>query len=102
MTSVISRVKPNSGYGWRVKKNEFRNAVAGEVVRLLRDEREKRGISMNVLAQRSGLSQASISLIERNLRIPNLDTLLRITEVLEVDLGKLIQKALRNAKKHKR
>lgn len=82
-----------------MSKDEWRNAVAGEVVRLLREKRETRGLSMNVLAQRSGLSQASISLIERNLRIPNLDTLLRIAEVLEVDLGKLIQKALRNARR---
>ena len=102
MTYVISRVKQNSRYGLVVMKDELREAVAREVVRLLREARETRGISMNVLAQRSGLSQASISLIERNLRVPNLDTLLRITEVLEVDLGKLIQKAMRDARNPKR
>lgn len=97
MTCVISCVNRNFGYGCRVRKNEVRVAVASNVVRLLRTEREKRGISMNLLAQRSGLSQSSISLIENNLRIPNLDTLLRITEVLEVNLGRVIQKAIQEA-----
>lgn len=54
---------------------------------------------MDSLAERAGLSQGAISLVERDLRNPTLDTLLRIAEVLEVDLGKLIQKALRNARK---
>lgn len=73
--------------------------MADHVVRLLRDAREKRGVSMNVLAQKCGLSQSSISLIERGLRVPNLDTLLRIAEVLDVNLGKVIQEALREASK---
>lgn len=57
---------------------------------------------MNVLAQKCGLSQSSISLIERGLRVPNFDTLLRIAEVLEINLGKLIQKALQEASKSNR
>jgi len=60
---------------------------------MLRQEREQRGISMNVLAQRAGLSQSMISLVERELRNPTLDTLLRIAQVLEVDLGRMITRA---------
>ena len=48
---------------------------------------------MTVLAGRAGLSQQSISYIERGLRIPNLDTLVRITDALEIDLWPLLKKA---------
>jgi transcriptional regulator with XRE-family HTH domain len=48
---------------------------------------------MTVLAGRAGLSQQSISYIERGLRIPNLDTLIRITDALEIDLWPLLKKA---------
>lgn len=50
---------------------------------------------MSVLAQRSGLSQGMVSLVEHGLRNPSLDTLLRMTEALDIDLGDV----LKNAKK---
>ena len=52
---------------------------------------------MNVLSKRAGLSQAMISLVERDLRNPTLDTLLRIANALELDLGKVISKATKLA-----
>lgn len=76
-----------------MSKDPVRKAVITEVIRQLRIEREKKGLSMNVLAQRSGLSQSMISLVENNHRGPTLDTLLRIAEVLEVDLGRIISKS---------
>ena len=48
---------------------------------------------MTVVAQRSGLSQSIVSLIERDLRNPTLDTLLRIAEAIEVDLGEILTHA---------
>jgi len=48
---------------------------------------------MTVLAQRAGLSQQSVSYVEREMRIPNLDTLLRITGVLDVELDEIIKQA---------
>lgn len=83
-------------------KGEFREAVSANVVRILRDERKKRAISMDTLASRAGLSQAMISFVERDLRNPTLDTLLRITEVLEVDLSEVIAQATREATRRKR
>lgn len=80
-----------------MSKDRFREAVISRVIHRLREEREKRGLSMNVLAQRSGLSQSMISLVERDQRNPTLDTLLRIGEVLEVDLGKIITAARKAA-----
>ena len=67
--------------------------ICSEVATALREARQKQGLSMNVLAQRSGLSLTMISYVERQLRNPTLDTLLRIARVLEVDVGAVIQKA---------
>ena len=64
-----------------------------EVVRLLRKERTRRQISMLRLAQKSGLSVAMISYVERDMRNPTLDTLLRIAIALDVDLSKLLNQA---------
>jgi len=84
-----------------VRKDSLREAIAFNVIRLLREEREKRGLSMNVVAQRSGLSHSIVSLVERDLRNPTLDTLLRIAEAIEVDLGKIITQACKNASEQK-
>jgi transcriptional regulator with XRE-family HTH domain len=96
---VTSSTNALFGYDFGVSKDSLRDSVAANVSRLLRKEREKRGLSMNVLAQRSGLSHSMISLVERDLRNPSLDTLLRITGVLRVDLGKLISRARKAARK---
>ena len=74
-------------------KQNLREAIASNVVRHLKKEREKRGLSMNVVAQRSGLSHSIISLIERDMRNPTLDTLLRIADAIGVDLGKILMQA---------
>lgn len=67
--------------------------VCSEVARLLREERLQRNLSMTQVAERAGLSQQSVSYIEREMRIPNLETLLRIAEVLEIDLADVIKRA---------
>ena len=48
---------------------------------------------MTVVAERAGLSQQSVSYVEREMRIPNLDTLLRITGVLGIELDAIIKQA---------
>ncbi len=73
--------------------------VSAHVARILREEREKRGLSMTALAERAGLSQAMISFVEREIRNPSLATLLRIAYVLEIDLGNVIQRANKAARK---
>lgn len=82
-----------------MRKNNLREAIAANVIRLLREEREKRGLSMTVVAQRSGLSQSIISLVERDLRSPSLDTLLRIAEAIEIDLGDILTRAQKEISK---
>jgi transcriptional regulator with XRE-family HTH domain len=53
---------------------------------------------MTLVSERAGLSQQMVSFVERGLRTPSLDTLLRIAEALSIDLGNLIKKASKNAK----
>jgi transcriptional regulator with XRE-family HTH domain len=50
---------------------------------------------MNALSQKAGLSQSLISSLESSSWNPTLDTLLRIAEVLKVDLGDIIKSALK-------
>jgi transcriptional regulator with XRE-family HTH domain len=63
------------------------------VARILRTEREKRGLSLSLLAERAGLSYQMISYVEREMRSPTLDTLLRITTALQISLGSVMQRA---------
>ena len=60
---------------------------------LLREDREKKGISGTQLADRSGLNQSTISLLDRGERKPTLDTLVRIAEVLGIELGEILLQA---------
>ena len=50
---------------------------------------------MTKLAEESGLSQQMISYVERGMRNPTLDTLLRIAGVLKVDLSEILACATR-------
>jgi transcriptional regulator with XRE-family HTH domain len=75
--------------------------VCSQVARILREEREKRKISMTALAERAGLSRTMIRFVERETRNPTLETLLRMTKALEIDLGEVIQKADATARKNK-
>ena len=68
-------------------------AVCVEVLRLLREERERQGLSKYEVAARSGLSPQMIGYIDQGLRNPTMETTLRIAEALDVDLGLMISKA---------
>ena len=75
--------------------------IAVEVPRLLRKERARRGLSIYRVAKMSGVSQQMISYVERGMRNPTLETLLRIANALDVDLWRLLKEvstARRNAK----
>ncbi len=75
---------------------EIRAAVCAEVVRILSEARRTKGLSMNALAKKAGLSQPMISILESSQPNPKLDTLLRISTVLELNLGIVVQQALAN------
>ncbi len=81
-----------------MRNDLVREAVCFGVVKALRAERLRQKLSMERLAEHAGLSQGMISLVERDLRNPTLDTLLRIADVLKVDLGAVLQQAAAEAK----
>ena len=87
------------GYGYRSFCLYLPPIRLFEIVRLLIQERKRLGISGNSLAEKAGLSQSLISTLETNPWNPTIDTLLRIAEVLNVDLGELVTKARKNVLK---
>ena len=76
-------------------------AIRTEIVRLLREERERRGLSKYEISQRSGVSQSMLSLVERGLRNPTMELMLRIADGIGIDLSSLIKKAQNTISKKK-
>jgi transcriptional regulator with XRE-family HTH domain len=76
-----------------MSSDKNRQAICSRVCKILREERIRRGFSMTALAQRTGLSQQAISYVEREMRSPSLDTLLRISTALGIALGDVINRA---------
>ena len=74
-------------------KNGHHEAVCVEIIRLLREERKQRGLSNYSIAQKSGVSQSMISLVERGLRNPSMELMLRLADGVGADLPALIKKA---------
>lgn len=60
---------------------------------VVKKHREKRDLSRAALAEKSGLHQTYIGLLERGARSPNLDTAKAIANALGIPLGKLIVEA---------
>jgi transcriptional regulator with XRE-family HTH domain len=71
--------------------------ISAQVARLLKEERESRGLSLNLLSQKAGLSRQAISYVEQEVQNPTLDTLLRITEALGVGLEEIVARARKEA-----
>jgi transcriptional regulator with XRE-family HTH domain len=78
-----------------VLNSRKRTAICSEVARLLKAHREKSHLSMTALAAKAGLSQQMVSYVERGIRNPSLETLLRIAQALDIPLGTLITRAER-------
>ena len=60
---------------------------------MLREERLRQGLSLSALAATAGLSHQMVSFVEKEMRNPTLDTLLRIAAALKIDLAKIICQA---------
>ena len=79
--------------------DKLTEAIGSHVACILKEEREKRGLSLKVLARNSGIARQTISYVEKEVQSPSLDTLLRITSAWGVDLGKIIARAQKRASK---
>jgi transcriptional regulator with XRE-family HTH domain len=75
-------------------------SIASDVAELLSKERKRRQLSMSAVAEQAGLSQQMVSYVERGLRNPTLDTLLRMAAAMKLDLAELLAAAQRKARKH--
>jgi transcriptional regulator with XRE-family HTH domain len=76
-----------------VAEDPQRKAICCHVARILRQTRERRNLSLNELSSRAGLSRQMVSYVEKEERNPTLETLLRLTEVLEIKLEDVIKQA---------
>jgi transcriptional regulator with XRE-family HTH domain len=83
-----------------VPNDKLTDAISTHVAAVLKEEREKRNLSLKSLAKKSGISRQTISYVEQEVQSPSLDTLLRITSALGVDLAKVIARAQRRALKN--
>ena len=63
------------------------------VAQALHETRLERNLSMTQVAERAGLSRQIVSYTERGMRTPTLDTLLRLGEAMDVDVGELVSRA---------
>lgn len=68
-------------------------SVARAFGKALRAAREAKGMSQEMVAHRSGYHRTYISLLERGLRIPTLETILRLAAILEVPATTLVAEA---------
>jgi transcriptional regulator with XRE-family HTH domain len=63
--------------------------LAGRIAATLRDLRTARGLSLDALAARSGVSRSAISMVERGASSPTAVVLERLATALDVPLGSL-------------
>ena len=82
-----------------VKKAERSDAICAEIARLLGEERKRLKLSKNKLASLTGLNQSTVSRLENYHENPTMDSLLRVADVLKVNLGDVIKQAIRNVEK---
>ena len=75
---------------------KYYEKVITEVVRLLQEERKKRGLSNYAICKRSGISQSAPGKIEKGERRPTLETALRISDAIGVDFTVILKKAWKN------
>jgi len=71
------------------KTSDFVRCLAA----VIRERREELGMSLTQLGTAAGLSQQSVSYLERLMRLPNIETLHRIADALDIRLSVLIQEA---------
>ena len=84
-----------------VAKDELRSEICSEIARLLRRERLRQRLSLNVVSSRAGLNRQTVSFIEQEERTPTIDTLLRLSQALGIELEDLIRKARKAASRKK-
>jgi ribosome-binding protein aMBF1 (putative translation factor) len=75
------------------------SAISDAFSKVVKKHRERQGLSRAALAQKAGLHQTYIGLLEREKRSPNLDTAKAIAGALDLALAKMISEAERLCRK---
>lgn len=96
-TTVASYANHDSLYASRVPVDRTPEKICSAVARVLKAERARQGLSLNALAEKAGLSRQTVTFVEQEERNPTLDTLLRLTAALGVDLEQIIGLARKQA-----
>ena len=78
---------------------KVQSAMSDAFSKVVKEHREQHGLSRATLAQKAGLHQTYIGLLERERRSPNLDTAKAIANALGLPLAELISEAEQNAKR---
>lgn len=78
-------------------EEKVRKEICSAIAQLLKEERLRKSLSLNVLSARAGLNRQTVSFIEQEQRTPTVDTLLRLSDVLGVKLEDLIAQARKRA-----
>jgi len=76
-----------------VRKIAHYQSLCTEIIRLLREERKRLKLSNYVVSQKSGVSESMLSLVDRGLRKPSMELMLRIADGMDADLPDFIKKA---------
>ncbi len=76
-------------------------SVRKEIIRLLQKERKRRKLSNYAVSKRCGVSQTMLSLVDRGLRNPKIEILLRIADGIGASLPAIIEKAARTIVREK-
>lgn len=75
---------------------ERRDSICAEIARLMGEERKRLKLSKNKLAYQTGLNQSTVSRLENHHENPTMDSLLRVADVLQINLGEVIKQAIQN------
>jgi transcriptional regulator with XRE-family HTH domain len=86
-------VNPFFAYLLSVPSGIKQHAICVQTIRLLREERERRGLSKYALSAKCGIAQQTISYMERGMRQPSFETILRIADGIGVNLEDILKKA---------
>lgn len=70
-----------------------------EIIRLLQKERKERKLSKYAVAQRSGVSESMVGLVERGLRNPSIELIIRLSDGIGADFSEIVKRAIAAAKR---
>jgi DNA-binding XRE family transcriptional regulator len=93
ITTVKYAVNHFFAYFFGVPSGIKQRAICVQVIRLLREERERRGLSKYFVSAQCGITQQTISYMERGLRHPSFETILRIADGIGVNLEDILKQA---------